>query len=252
MRLCSSCIEEYTSHKSNLQPVSETIANIFGENYQDCSFDNFYVQESLFRKYNKLLREENFSEKTVAQDTFTKEDLSIIKEAKKQMKSVTKMAFESGGRLVLRGHPGTGKTHLLCSAARVFVRGGMQVSGISALKFAGRITDTYSQQRASEEATKERIIDNLTQADAVFIDDLSGLTMTNSLRRNITWLFKETLRYCDVLMIATTISQKRLASDEQGIGPEAYDALREPPSWWIDLNLPSFRRIRSRLKNYYI
>lgn len=251
LRLCDKCIEEYTDHTPNLQPSGDVVSDIFGENYSDRSFENFYVSEGLFTKYNRLLRDHSdFSEKIVQNQAYRKSDIQGLKRAKSEMVTVTEDLAPSGCRIVVKAPPGAGKTHLLCGAVRRLVEGGMQVSGISALEFTGRITDTYSQRKASEEQTKQSIIRELTQADVVVIDDLGKSTITSGTRRNLTWLLKETLRRCSTLMVGTTLGVKQLASSKEGVGPEAYDTLRESPSRWVEWDVPSFRRTKSRLQQY--
>jgi DNA replication protein DnaC len=251
LRLCDDCVKIYTNHSPIARPGSDAVAEIFGDNYRDKSFDNFITDWRLFKKYNDLLQDV-YGARAAREQSYDREEVESLQQVKTELQSFTDQMAETGGRVVLYGRTGSGKTHLMCGMVRELSDRGITCSGVSLMDFIGRVTDTYSMRRASEEQTKHGMISRLTQADAVFLDDIGATPTSKSVSTNVTWLINEVLRRSQILVVGTQIDHRAMTDPNQGgIGANAVDRLREPPSRYLEITAQSFRGLASRMERHY-
>ena len=241
--LCSSCAEYFENWGEKNSNKKELVGSIFGATYGNKTFKNFVTDPLFYEAYNAYLKS-NFPDVFDAEH-YVDEAIEDVQNAYHEALRFVNILKKKGyGRLLIHGGVGSGKTHLMAAICHEAISQGKTTGGIDAIEFLGRITDTYSSGFSKEKQTKETIINNVAESDVVFLDNLTGLSCTDSTKRHLIWLFERIIKNNKSLVVGSGMFYKEI---QDQLGREIADRLLDPPSVEISIDSPSFRGVKRRI-----
>jgi len=241
--LCPECSAYFENWGNQSENPSELVSSIFGSTYSQKTLDNFVDHRLFYEAYNEFLKECFAS--VYDEEHYVSQDIQDLKEAKKEAERfIGILEDKSHGRLLIHGSVGCGKTHLMSAICREALSQGKTVGGIDVIEFLGRITDTYSSGFSKERKTKEAIINNVSEADVVFLDNLMDVSTTDSTKRHLIWLFERIIKNNKSLVVGSGMFYEDI---QKHLGQEIADRLLDPPSIEISIDAPSFRSVKRRI-----
>ncbi len=143
---------------------------------------------------------------------------AIVKAARSYASSFTQDEEEG---LMLRGMPGSGKTHIAVSILKEVIRRGFQGYYANFNDLLSRLRDTYNQ---SSHQTEEQLLSLLENADLVVLDDVGAESISEWVRDRLYLIINRRYESARATIITTNCDEAEL---EARIGPRTASRLYE-------------------------